>query len=476
MAYNDFREFLDALQKQGELLKVDRAVALQFDVGKALQKSAAINGPAILFNNNGTAFPLVGGVYNTRSKALLAFQATEKTLFQTIINNLANPVKPIMATNAPTHENILSADEIDLSALPIPTYSPSDGGPYITSGIVVSADPETHIHDLGNYRFEYIDKTTLSFLAQPNHRFGKHIAKARKMGLKKFHAALVIGVDPILEFTCQFQESDTTNDYEVAGALRQAPVELTKCQAIDLLVPAAAEFVLELEIDLTQTVFEGPLGEYTGFYTPGSPKPIAKVVTITHRNNAYFQALLTGVPPTENHILKQIPFETSFFATMSKTFPTLKQVAIPPSGGVSFYIVMAMEPRFAGEAQQAILAAMASNVRPKMVVVVNPDIDVQNPDQVQWAMSFRMQPQQDITIINDVPAGPLDPSIPDNIPLTQRLGSAIGIDATYPFNAVIGAMPPEGDDKTDNKLYFKIADIPGWQEYPFPELDKLHLK
>ena len=476
MAYKDFREFLTALNQQGELLEVDRAVALKLEVGKALQKSASVNGPAIVFKNNGTPFSLVGGVYNSRAKALIAFQSTEETIVPTILKGLANPIKTTTVTTAPVHENIISADKIDLSKLPIPTYSPLDGGPYITAGIVVSTDPETKIHDLGNYRFEYIDKNTLSFLAQPSHRFGKHIAKARKMGLKKFHAALVIGVDPILEFTCQFQESDNTNDYEVAGGLRGAAVELIKCQTIDVMIPATAEFVLELEIDLTQTVFEGPLGEYTGFYTPGSAKPIAKVVTITHRNNPYFQALVTGVPPTENHILKQIPFETSFFATMSQAFPTLKRVAIPPSGGVSFYVVMAMEPRFAGEAHQAILAAIASNIRPKMVVVVNSDIDVQNPDQVQWAMSFRMQPQQDITIIQDVPAGPLDPSIPDSVPLTQRLGSAIGIDATYPFDAVIGELPPADSKSTDNKLYFKIAEIPGWKEYPFPELDKLHLK
>lgn len=475
MAYQDFRDFLDALRKQGELLEVDRPVALQLDVGKALQKSAAVNGPAILFNQNGTKFPLVGGVYNSRSKALLAFEATEDTIVDTVLNGLAKPIAPLMVTSAPTCENVLTGDQIDLTTLPIPTYSPLDGGPYLTAGIVVSVDPETNIPDLGNYRFEFIDKDTLSFLAQPNHRFGKHIAKARKMGLKKYHAALVVGVDPILEFTCQFQVSDNTNDYEVAGGLRGKAVELVKCQSIDVSVPATAEFVLELEIDLNQTVFEGPLGEYTGYYTPGSEKPIAKVITITHRNQPYFQALLTGVPPTENHILKQIPFETSFFNTMSKMFPTLKRVAIPPSGGVSFYVIMAMEPQFAGEAQQALLAAISSNVRPKMVVVVNTDIDVRNPDQVQWAMSFRMQPHQDITIINDVPAGPLDPSIPDDVPLTQRVGSAIGIDATYPYGSIIGAVPPANADKADDKLYFKVAEIPGWQSYDFPELDKLHL-
>lgn len=470
MAYQDFRAFLDALRQQGDLVDVNRPVVLAHDIGKALQKSASINGPAIIFHNNGTPFALVGGVYNTRSKALLAFEATEETVFSKITQGLAKPIPPVNVTTGPVCENVLIEDQIDLSLLPIPKYSPSDGGPYITPGIVVSHDPETKIPDLGNYRFEYIDKTTLSFLAQPSHRFGKHIAKAKKMGLAKYHAALVIGVDPILAYTCQFQESDDTNDYEVAGGLRQQAVELVKCQKIDVLVPATAEFVLELEIDLTQEVFEGPLGEYTGYYTPGSGKPIAKVVAITHRNQPYFQALLTGVPPTENHILKQIPFEASVLNTLQKEFPTLERVAIPPSGGVSFYVVMAMEPRFSGEARQAILAVIGSNIRPKMVVVVNTDIDIQNPDQVQWAISFRMQPHEDVILIDAVPAGPLDPSIEDAIPLDQRLSSAIGFDATYPYGSVIGKIPPANKDKNDHTLYFKVAEIPGWEEYDFVEL------
>lgn len=472
MAYADFRDFLHTLKKHNDLLEIDRFVNPLLDVGKALQKSAAINGPALLFKNNGTDFPLVGGIYNTRAKALLAFQATEETIFDLIMKGLNNPIPPVTVTQGPACETILKGTQVDLSKLPIPKYSPQDGGPYITPGIIVSQDPETKITDLGNYRFEYIDPTTLSFLAQPCHRFGKHIAKAKQMGLKKYHAAIVIGVDPVLEYTCQFQVSDTTNDYDIAGGLRGAPVELIKCQIIDVMVPATAEFVLELEIDLTQQVFEGPLGEYTGYYTPGSPKPIAKVVAITHRNNAYFQALLTGVPPTENHILKQIPFEASVLHTLQQQFPTIKQVAIPASGGVSFYMVIAMEPRFSGEARQVILAAIASNVRPKMVVVVNADIDVRNPDQVQWAMSFRMQPQTDVILINDVPAGPLDPSVPDDVPLEQRLGSALGIDATYPFGSVVGEIPPDQRNGDDKKLYFKVAEIPGWQDYDVPELDK----
>lgn len=474
MCFKDFREYIAALRAKGELIEVNRLIALDLEVGKAMRKSAAHAGPAIIFNKNGTPYSLVGGVYNSRSKALIAFQATEDNIFDTILTGLNNPIAPTVVDHAPTHENVISEEDIDLSQLPVPKYSPMDGGSYITAGIVVSADPDTGITDLGNYRFEVIDKQTLSFLAQPNHRFGIHIAKARKKGLKTYQVALVIGVDPITAFTCQFQLTDTTKDYDVAGGLRKAPVEIVKCKTIDVMVPSYAEFVLELEIDLTQNVFEGPLGEYTGYYTPGSLKPIAKVKAMTHRNNPYFQALLTGVPPTENHILKQLPFESSFFNEMRKNFPTLKKVAIPPSGGVSFYIVMGMEPRFDGEARQAILAAMASNLRPKIVVVVNTDIDVQNPNEVEWAVSFRMQPHQDIILVDKVPAGPLDPCILDTVPLNARLASSIGIDATYPFGSIVdtGSGEEQKPNIPSDKLYFKVADVPGWQDYVFPELDQ----
>ena len=127
---------------------------------------------------------------------------------------------------------------------------------------------------------------------------------------------------------------DDTNDFEVVRGLRGAPLELVRCKTMDVDVPARAEMVIEFEADFTKEVFEGSLGEYTGYYTPGSQKPIARVRAITHRNGAYFQALLTGVPPTENHILKQLSFEASFLTMMRTQFPTIDRVAIPPSGGV----------------------------------------------------------------------------------------------------------------------------------------------
>ena len=128
--------------------------------------------------------------------------------------------------SAPCHEVVITGDDIDINRFPIPTYSPKDGGPYITPGIVVSKDPETGVPDIGHYRFLILGKDTFSFSAQPFHRFGKNLAKCQKMGVTP-KAALVIGVDPILAYTCQVQVPITTNDWEVAGGLRGAPVELT---------------------------------------------------------------------------------------------------------------------------------------------------------------------------------------------------------------------------------------------------------
>ena len=456
MPYQDFRQFLHALRQHGELIDIDRPVALA-DIGKAMKQSYRRGGPALMFNKNGIDFPLVCGLYATRGKALLAFEADERTILQKVLAGLGKPIAPdISKAAAPCQEVLIEGSAIDMARFPIPTYSPKDGGPYITPGIVVSKDPETGVPDIGHYRFLILGKDTFSFSAQPNHRFGKNLAKCQRLGIKP-RAALVIGVDPILAYACQVQVSDATDDWAVAGGLRGAPVELVRARTGDLEVPASAEVVIEFEVDMDKTVMEGPLGEYTGYYTPPSLKPIGRITAITHRRNPIFQGLLTGKPVTENHILKQIPFEASFLKSLKAQFPTIESVSVRASAGVSFYVVIAMAPRFAGEARQVILAAIASNIRPKWVIVVEPDIDVHNSAEVEWALAFRVQPREDVIVIDKIPSGPSDPSIDDPTkPRLLRTASAIGIDATRPFG----------------KPFSEVADVPGWEDFDVPELDE----
>ncbi len=230
---------------------------------------------------------------------------------------------------------------------------------------------------------------------------------------------------------------------------------------------------------MTKDAFEGPLGEFTGYYTPGSKKPIARIKAITHRNNAYFQALFTGVPPTENHILKQLSYEASYFATLKAQHPTLTSVAMPASGGVEFYIVIVMKQRYAGEARHAILTAIASSQRPKKVVVVDPDIDVRNPDQVEWAIAFRSQPARDVIIVDDLPGGTLDPSSTDRFRwigerdlrwASMRHFHLVRTNRKPPTFLPAKSCGPAVVEHGHE--FFKVADVPGWQDYDFPELRK----
>ncbi len=457
MPYRDFRQFLNVLRQEGELIDINRPIDLS-DVGKALKKSYEREGPALLFNQTNTPYPLVGGIYSTRRKALLAFECTEDNLLRKVSEGLARPISPnVVPGQAECQENVICGDAIDITRFPIPTYSPKDGGAYITAGIVVTADPETGIPNIGHYRFMVLDGKRMSFFAEENHRFGKNIAKCRRLGIKP-QAALVVGCDPILAYTCQFKVTDDTDDWQVAGGLRGEPVELVKCQTIDLHVPATAEVVIEFEVDLANLYKEGPLGEHTGYYDAmGKAQPAAIITAITHRRQPIFQALLTGKPVTENHILKQIPLEVSFSDFLRRLFPSVERVALRLSSSVSNYIVIAIKPRFAGEARQAILTAIAGPLRPKWVVAVDPDIDVHDPGQVEWAMSFRVQPQRDVFVIDQTPRPGCDPSVanPEDRPVTELLSSSVGIDATIP----VGAAFPE------------VADVPGWREFELPELE-----
>jgi 4-hydroxy-3-polyprenylbenzoate decarboxylase/2,5-furandicarboxylate decarboxylase 1 len=450
MPYNDLREFLVTLRRAGELVDIARPIALKYDVAKALAKSSSVDGPALLFRDNGTEFPLVAGLYGTRKRALIAFEATEETINERVTKAIDNPIGPAdFAGPAPCQEVMLTGDDIDLTRLPVPTYSPKDGGPYITAGIVVSEDPDTGVPDIGNYRFQLHDGKVLGVFSAPNHRFGKNMAKAiaRKVPL---HGAIVIGVDPMTAFACQVQSGDATNDWFVAGGLRGSPVELTKATTSSLKVPAHAEFILEFVVDAADLREEGPLGEYTGYYTPASPKPTAKVTAITHRRDAIFQGLLTGKPITENHVLKQIPFEASLLRQLRAQFPTISDMSITSSGGVQCYVVIAMTPRYEGEARHAILAAMASNLHPKWVVVVDPDIDIRKSSEVEWAMSFRTKPREDVFVVDRTATAPLDPYTDGGY------SSAVGIDATRPF----GVEFPD------------VSEVPDWRSFDLPEIGK----
>ena len=335
MPFRDLREYLKVLEEHQDLLRVRKPVDPHLEVGRILAKSYSQQGPAILFENPiGSEVPLLGGLFSNRRKTLLAFETDGQHILDKVLAGMKNPVPPVFKESGECQDRVIMGEDRSFW-FPIPFYTPKDGGKYVTAGITVSKDPETGVPDIGHYRYQVIGPDRLSFLAQPFHRFGKNLMKAKKRG-SPFEAALVVGTDPVLAYTCQCQVPDHTDDWSLAGGLRGEPVELVKCRTVDIEVPATAEVVFELKINYQEEVMEGPMGEYTGYYTPASLKPTARVTAITHRQDPLFLGLLAGKPVNEVHILKQIPFEVSFYDMMRQQFPSIRRVAIPPCGGVSF--------------------------------------------------------------------------------------------------------------------------------------------
>ena len=475
MAYEDFRGFLAALRAHGELIEVDRRVDPNLEVAKALRKSAATAGPAVVFKNNGTNFALVGGVYNSRSKALIAFDSTEDNIVQNILDGLARRIPPVIRDTGPVHENVMVGDDIDLSTLPICKYSPDDGGPYITSGIVVSKDPETGIPDIGHYRFELIDRKTLSFLALPNHRFAKNIAKAQRRGQKTFRASLVIGVDPLIAYTSPIQVPDDTNDFEVAGGLRGAPVELVKCRTNDVEVPARAELVIEFEADFGTTVMEGPLGEYTGYQHPGCTE--------------------ADCPPHGDHLSqwRVLPGAVDWCAAHGKSHPQAVAVrsvapaadaAALPDGGARCRAAVRWHAVLCGVRDQAAVRRRSTRRDPRRDEQQPPAQEGGRcrsrhrrpgfqPGGMGHGVSLAAGPRHDHHE-GSSGLGPWIRAPTRSIPNDQRLGSALGIDATYPYGTVVKVAGEVcGPAVAEHgKEFLEVADIPGWRNYDFPELRK----
>ena len=309
--------------------------------------------------------------------------------------------------------------------------------------------------DVGHYRFLILGKDTMSYSAQPFHRFGKNLAKCKKLGIVP-KAALVIGVDPIIAYTCQVQVPDTTDDWALAGGLRGAPIELVKCKTCDVKVPATSEVVIEFEVDLNTTVLEGPLGEYTGYYTRPSQKPVARITAITHRKKPIFQGLLTGKPVTENHILKQVPFEASVPAHASAPVSDHQgRVGARLGRG----IVLRRHRHGAALCRRGAAGDPLRDVEQHP-----PEMDGHRRSRHRRAFLDRRGMGDGVSR----PAGarhdhrrhhsgrPSDPSVDLTRDRTMRTASQIGIDATRPFG----------------EKFYDVADVPGWEDFRVPELDE----
>lgn len=424
MPFKDLREFIALLEEKKDLLRVKKPVDTKFEIAAYIRKTSDQRGPAVFFENvKGFEMPVVGGVFGTRERAFLALECTAQNYVDKFQSALERLLPPKLVPTGPCKEVIHTGKDIDLNRLPIPIFSAKDPGRFITLGNVISKDPETGRKNTSIYRMQVKGKNRLGIMVQ---QLDRQLTRAEAKG-EGLPVAIAIGTDPAISLATQWQAPYGTDEMELAGALRGEPIEVVKAETVDLEVPATAEIVIEGTVLPNVREQEGPFGEVSGYYTPATPKPLIEVSAITHRKNPIYQAALTGMPTTENHVLKQIPMEATYYWELKRQHPGVTAVHFPSAGAVGFIVVIAMKQAREFEARN-VIATMFGSRRNKIIIVVDDDIDIFDMEKVLWAVATRSQPDEDVVIFPRLTASAMDPSV-------KRLGrgAGLGIDATKPF-------------------------------------------
>lgn len=427
--FEDLRSYLSYLEDQGQLLRVSEEVDPKFEIAAGIRKTSDVRGPALLFEKV-KGFPnwrVLGGLFATQKLVALGLRVKEDELLERYLTLEDKRIPPELVPGGTEKTTSWTGAEIDLKRLPIVTHSERDVGPYITIGVQIGKDPDTGKRNVSIHRMLLAGKDRLSLWAPPDHHLGRLIAKAEEKG-KGLEVATAIGVDPAIVVGSQAKVPMGVDEFEVAGGLRGAPVKLRKCQTIDVEVPASAEIVIEGVTLPGERIADGPYGEYQGCYSEAKQAAVLKVTAITMRENPIYQTCLAGFPVTENHTLIENANAAYVYREVTKIVPEVKGICMTPGGTFRHHVVVSIKKRQEEEARNVILVLLASGVGIKHVTVVDDDINVNNPLEVEWAVSTRMQPDRDIIIIPRLACSTLDPSVPK-----PRTTAGWGMDATMPM-------------------------------------------
>ncbi|MDP2602323.1 MAG: UbiD family decarboxylase [Deltaproteobacteria bacterium] len=427
--FEDLRGFLTHLESQKQLLRVKEEVGVKYEIAAGMRKTSDIEGPALLFENvrGYPGWRVLGGLFATRKLVALGLGVPQEQMLERYLTLEDKRIAPEIVSTGPCKEIKWTGDQVDLGKLPIVTHAGKDCGPYVTIGVQVGKDPDTGIRNLSIHRMLVLGKDRLSLWAPADHHLGRMIlmAEEKKRGLE---VATAIGVEPAIVVGSQARVPFGIDEFHVAGGLRGAAAKLTRCETIDVEVPACAEVVIEGVTIPGERVADGPYGEYPGCYSEAKQAPVLKVTAITMRKDPIYQTALTGMPVTENHTLIEYGNAAAVYREVKKLVPEVRGVNMTPGGTFRHHAVVSIKKRAENEGRNVILALLSMGMGLKQVIVVDEDIDPFDPLQVEWAMATRFQADSDAIIIPRIATSTLDPSVPE-----PRVTAGLGMDATAPM-------------------------------------------
>ena len=453
MKYKDLRDFIDQLEKQGELKRISTPVDPNLEMTEICDRTLRAQGPALLFENPvGHDIPVLANLFGTPKRVAMGMGEDSVEALREVGKLLAmlkepEPPKsmkdawsklpmlkqvlnmsPKVMKKAPCQEEQFTGDAVDLSKYPIQTCWPGDAGPLVTWPLVITKGPNKERQNLGIYRMQVIGKNRL-IMRWLSHRGGaldfrewqqQHPGQA-------YPVAVALGADPATILGAVTPVPDTLSEYAFAGLLRGGKTEVVKCIDNDLQVPASAEIILEGFIYPDDMADEGPFGDHTGYYNEVDSFPVFTVERITQRKKPIYHSTYTGRPPDEPAILG-VALNEVFVPILQKQFPEISDFYLPPEGCSYRMAIVTIKKQYPGHAKRVMMGVwsfLRQFMYTKFVIVLDDDINARNWEDVIWAITTRTDPSRDITLIENTPIDYLDFASP-----VSGLGSKMGLDAT----------------------------------------------
>ncbi|MEG7379824.1 phenolic acid decarboxylase BsdC [Bacillus subtilis] len=423
MAYQDFREFLAALEKEGQLLTVSEEVKPEPDLGAAARAASNLGdkSPALLFNNiygyhnAQIAMNVIGSWPNHAMMLGMPKDTPVKEQFFEFAKRYDQFPMPVKREEtAPFHENEITEDINLFDILPLFRINRGDGGYYLDKACVISRDLEDPDNfgkqNVGIYRMQVKGKDRLGIQPVPQHDIAVHLRQAEERGIN-LPVTIALGCEPVITTAASTPLLYDQSEYEMAGAIQGEPYRIVKSKLSDLDVPWGAEVVLEGEIIAGEREYEGPFGEFTGHYSGGRSMPIIKIKRVYHRNNPIFEHLYLGMPWTECDYMIGINTCVPLYQQLKEAYPN-EIVAVNAMYTHGLIAIVSTKTRYGGFAKAVGMRALTTPHGLgycKMVIVVDEDVDPFNLPQVMWALSTKMHPKHDAVIIPDLSVLPLDP-------------------------------------------------------------------
>jgi UbiD family decarboxylase len=450
----DMREFLDFLEKKNDLFHVKEEVDPTWEINGISRIGLQEFGPALQFDQiKGADLPMVTNLLGADRRFLWAMGIDEWSQFnEEWIRRTQKPVPPKIIDSGPCQEEVIEGDDIDLNRICNTVWHQYDGGPFPgTLGVSVTKDPDTGLLNAGIYRMGTLGKNLLGWGA-PEYTHGRqHYMKYERQG-KPMPMAVITGYDPVVFTVACTRTPPNVDEFYIAGGLRGEPLEMVKCQSIDIEVPATTEVVFEGFVRPEHRQIEGGFGEYTGYYGEARSNPVFEVTRITHRKNPIFLGAREQWYPSDSAIVVGKASQAEAYRTLKQIVPGILDLRCD----VTYEAIVKIDKLFKGHPQQVMDAVWGSTyARYKHVIVVDKDIDIWDYNRVHWALSTRVKADRDVTLTSRRAGQWLDPAIPLK---PKGWQSGLGIDATLPWEEYrfYGEKPPRTVD--DPEIVDKVRE------------------